>query len=294
MPLMSEALDVQGRRLEPADILRIRELIAGNPSWSRRRLSEALCVAWEWRNGNGRTKDMAARSLLVKLQARGVIELPPRRQAPSNRMVYRRLSPHSDDTTPVTGVLQDLEPLDVQEVSADAAARLRFAAALAKYHYLGFRGTVGENLQYMMTDKTGRLLACLLFGSAAWKCRPRDQFIGWSPTARARHLLLVTNNTRFLILPFVRVPHLASRILGQILRRLSADWQKKYGHRIVLVETFVERERFAGTSYKAANWFRVGATTGRSRQDRSRQLQVPVKDVYLYPLDPGFREGLSL
>jgi len=152
---------------------------------------------------------------------------------------------------------------------------------------------VGENLQYAVTDKDGRLLACLLFGSAAWKCKPRDGFIGWNTEQRQRNLHLVTNNTRFLILPFVRVPHLASWILGRVLRRLSADWRNKYGHPILLVETFVERERFAGTSYKAANWLRLGSTTGRSRQDRQHTLEVPVKDVYTYPLHRGFRRELS-
>ena len=290
---MNAALVVQGRRLTPADIVRIRELIANNPDWSRRRLSEVLCTEWEWRNGNGQMKDMAARSLLVKLQARGVIQLPPRRQMPSNRMVYHKPSRREWDTTPVTGTLQDLGPINVREVTTDSVERVRFAAALTEYHYLGYRGTVGENLQYTVTDKAGRLLACLLFGSAAWKCRARDQFIGWTAERRARNLHLVTNNTRFLILPFVRVPHLASWILGRVLRRLPADWQNKYGHRIVLVETFVEQERFAGTSYRASNWIQLGATTGRSRQDRRHTLRVPVKDVYLYPLDPGFREGLS-
>jgi hypothetical protein len=181
----------------------------------------------------------------------------------------------------------------IREISTDAAARAEFSAALAEFHYLGCRGTVGENLQYMVTDVNGRLLACLLFGSAAWKCSPRDQYIGWTREQRERHLHLITNNTRFLILPWVQVPHLASWILGHVLRRLSADWQKKYGHRIVLVETFVERDRFAGTSYKASNWIRLGFTTGRSRQDRRRTLQVPVKDVYIYPLDHRFREELS-
>ena len=293
MAFMDETFVVQGRRLGPADIDRIRDLINENPNWSRRRLSEVLCAEWEWRNGSGRMKDMAARSLLVKLQARGVIELPPRRQTPSNRMVCRRLVRHDRDTTPVRGALQDLGPLNLREISADGAERMRFAAALAEYHYLGYRGTVGENLQYMVTNEAGQLLACLLFGSAAWKCRARDQFIGWTPERRARNLHLVTNNTRFLILPFVRIPHLASWILGRVLRRLSADWQSKYGHPIFLVETFVEQERFAGTSYKASNWIRLGATTGRSRQDRRHTLQVPVKDVYLYPLDSGFRKELS-
>jgi hypothetical protein len=284
---------VQGRWLDTKDVARIRRLIADNPSWSRRRLSEVLCVEWNWRNSSGRLKDMATRSLLVKLDARGLIQLPARRRSPSNRMA-RNIPRQEWDTTPVTGTLAQVGQLELREVSADETARIRFAAALAEYHYLGYRGAVGENLQYMVTDKTGRLLSCLLFGAAAWKCRARDQFIGWTPELRARNLHLVTNNTRFLILPFVRVAYLASWILGRALRRLSADWQNKYGHPIVLVETFVEHERFAGTSYKASNWMQLGATTGRSRQDRRHTLQVPVKDVYLYLLDSGFREELSI
>ena len=292
MRAMNDAFLVQGRRLEPAHILRIRELIAGNPGWSRRRLSEALCAEWDWRNAAGRPKDMAARSLLGKLQARGLIELPPRRQRPSNRMLSRKIPCRHWDLNPLVGTLREMGPLTIQEVSTDPGERVRFAAALAQFHYLGCRGAVGENLQYTVSDANGRLLACLLFGSAAWKCRARDEFIGWTPQQRAQRLHLVTNNMRFLILPFVKVAHLASWILGRVLRRLSEDWQSKYGHGIVLVETFVERERFAGTSYKAANWNCLGATRGRSRQDRDRVLRVPVKDVYLYALRRSFREEL--
>ena len=292
MRAMNNALVVQGRRLEPAHIVRIRELIAGNPGWSRRRLSEALCVEWDWRNTVGRAKDMAARSLLGKLQARGLIELPPPRQRASNRMLSRKIPSQDWDLSPLVGTLREVGPLTVQEVSTDAGERVRFAAALAQFHYLGCRGTVGENLQYTVSDANGRLLACLLFGSAAWKCRARDQFIGWTPEQRQERLCLITNNMRFLILPFVKVAHLASWVVGQALRRLSQDWQTKYGHGIVLVETFVERERFAGTSYKAANWKCLGSTSGRSRQDRERRLRVAVKDVYLYALRRGFREEL--
>jgi hypothetical protein len=289
---MNDAVMVQGRKLTAADILSIGRLIADHPDWSRRKLSEVLCAEWNWRNGSGRLKDMATRSLLVKLDARGLITLPARRRAPSNRMAFRQAPQQIWDSTPVTGTLRDLGPLNLREISADGAARIRFAAALTEFHYLGYRGTVGENLQYMVTDQNGRLLACLLFGSAAWKCKPRDGFIGWNPEQRQRNLYLITNNTRFLILPFVKVPHLASWVLGQVLRRLSADWQKKYGHPIALVETFVERDRFAGTSYKASNWLGLGTTTGRSRQDRRHTLQVPVKDVYLYPVNHRFREEL--
>lgn len=238
-------------------------------------------------------KDMASRSLLVKLHARGLIELPDRRQVASNRMLSRRISRQYWDSTPIVGTLQDLGPLRVQEVSQESTARVRFAAALSEFHYLRYGGTVGENLQYTVTDTNGRLLACLLFGSAAWKCKPRDEYIGWNAEQRVRNLHFLTNNTRYLILPWIRVSHLSSWILGRVLRRLSADWQGKYGHPIVLVETFVERERFAGTSYQASNWLRLGTTSGRSRQDRRHNLHVPVKDLYLYPLDCRFREELS-
>ena len=168
----------------------------------------------------------------------------------------------------------------------------RVCRSAREFHYLGWSGAIGENLQYTVTTEAGQLLACMVFGSAAWKCRARDEFIGWSPLQKQQRLHQITNNTRFLILPWVRVPHLASWILGQVLRRLSGDWETQYGHRIALVETFVDRERFAGTCYKAANWIHTGATTGRSRQDREHTLKVPVKDVYLYPLDRRFRQEL--
>jgi hypothetical protein len=290
---MNEALMVQGRQLESSAISGIRQLMAENPTWSRRRLSEVIAQEWNWRNGSGRLKDMAARTMLLKLDALGLIQLPARRRTPPNRMAAGRISLQDWNLSPVTGTLRQLGPLTIQEISNDAAERTRFAAALAEFHYLGYRGTVGENLQYAVSDAEGRLLACLLFGSPAWKCQSRDKFIGWSIEQRQRRLNCITNNTRFLILPFVKVPHLASWILGQALRSLSQDWQRKYGHPILLVETFVERDRFAATSYKAANWIRVGSTTGRSRQDRNHTLQVPVKDVYVYPLRRRFREELS-
>lgn len=289
---MSLSVVVQGRQLEPSDIGRIRELIADHPEWSRRRLSEALCAEWNWRNGAGRLKDMAARTLLVKLDARGLVQLPARRRVPSNRMRSQCMARHTWDLATVEGTLREQGPLTLREVSTDTTARARFAAALAEFHYLGFTGTIGENLQYTVTDATGRLLACLLFGSPAWKCRARDHYIGWNAEQRARHLHLLTNNTRFLVLPSVRVPHLASWTLGQVLRRLSSDWQSKYGHPILLVETFVEQPRFAGTCYRAANWTCIGATTGRSRQDRNHDVQVPTKDVYLYLLRRRFRQEL--
>jgi hypothetical protein len=259
---MKETYIIQGRTLNRSDIADIRMLIASNPQWSRWRISRALCDKWDWHTTTGRIKDMAARTLLVKLDDLGLIEL------------------------------QSLGALSIHEISRDAGARLEFSAALSEFHYLGYRGTVGENLQYIVTDGRNHLLACLLFGSAAWKCRVRDTYIGWAPKQREKRLNLLTNNTRFLILPWVKVPHLASWILGQAMRRLSRDWQEKYGHPIHLVETFVERERFRGTCYRAANWIRLGETAGRSRQDRYYRMRVPVKDVCVYPLNRRFRREL--
>ncbi len=292
MPIARESAVVQGRIVTGADREQIRQFIRAHPEWSRRRLSEVLAAEWNWRNAAGRLKDMAARSLLVKLDQRGWIQLPPRRWAATNRMRARVIARRRWDTTPLQVRLAELGPLEICEVSGDTEGRKTLAAALAEFHYLGYTSSVGENAQYLITQGS-RVLAVVLFGSAAWKCRDRDQFIGWSGEARARNLSFLTNNQRFLILPWVQVPRLGSWILGRVLRRLSADWRAKYGHPIWLVETFVERERFRGTVYRAANWQHVGATQGRTRQDRNTTLRVPVKDIYVYPLARHFREVLN-
>ena len=290
---MTEILHLQGRQLSHADVESIRQLIVANPEWSRRRISEQLAGQWNWRNGVGQLKDMAARSLLLKLHQRGLVQLPPRRFAPTNRMRSQQVQPIAWDQSPIHCSLDCLSPLQVREVNLDGEDRALFVGALRAFHYLGHGGTVGENLRYVVRDAKDRPLAFLLFGSAAWKCQDRDRFIGWTAEQRKRNLGLLTNNTRFLILPWAKVPGLASWALGAVLRRLSRDWQRKYGHRIALVETFVERDRFAGTAYRAANWIKVGQTTGRTRQDRCYSIQAPVKDIYLYPLGRHFREDLA-
>jgi hypothetical protein len=238
---------------------------------------------------------MAARTLLGKLEQRGLIDLPRRRQVPTNRMRCRSQGEAEPewDQRQIECVLAQLADLTVKEVSTQPGERAWVRAALRRFHYLGFGGAVGENLQYMVQDGAQRPLACLVFGAAAWKCQARDQFIGWSAEQRQKNLPWVANNSRFLILPWVKVPSLASWVLGQVSRRLSADWQAKYGHGLVLLETFVERERFHGTAYRAANWRAVGATTGRTRQDRHTRIQAPVKDIYLYPLRRNFQEALQ-
>jgi hypothetical protein len=289
-------LIVQGRRLDRPELEQLHHWVSRHRGWSRRRLSVELARRWDWRNGAGQLKDMAARTLLLKLHQRGLVELPPRRQAPTNRM--GSLAPElalaeEEPSEAIDGTLEDLGPLRVQEVSGQSTGRAWVKRVLGRCHYLGFNGSVGENLQYVIEDQRGRPLACLVFGAAAWKCRDRDQFIGWSASQRERNLALITNNTRFLILPSVRVRTLGSWILGQIQRRLAQDWEAKYGHPVLLLETFVEQPRFGGAVYRAANWQRVGRTAGRTRQDRHTRIQVATKDIYLYPLCRGFREGLQ-
>jgi Druantia protein DruA len=287
---------VQGRRLEGSELENLRQWVGEHPDWSRRRLSVELASHWNWRNGAGQLKDMAARTLLLKLHQRGLVVLPPRRQAPTNRM--RCLAPELPlaEEQPLEAIecaLQDLGRLQINEVSGQATERTWVKRVLSQFHYLGFNGAIGENLQYVVEDGRGRRLACLVFGAAAWKCQDRDRFIGWSAQQRERNLALIASNSRFLILPSVRVRRLGSWILSQINRRIDQDWQAKYGHRIMLLESFVEQPRFGGTVYRAANWQRVGATTGRTRQDRHTCIEVAVKDIYVYPLCRGFRERLQ-
>ena len=290
---MPTELILQGHAVSEADLAQIGAWRAEHPAWHRTRLARELCLRWNWRNQVGRLKDMACRSLLLKLQAQGRMGLPPRRTASVNGRRNARCRERAHDRSPIQCALPALWPLRMEPLAQGDGAVDGFRFLLQRYHYLGLRNCVGQNLKYLVRDRTGRALACLLFGSAAWQTRPRDLWIGWAPEPRRTHLHLLTNNTRFLILPWVRVPHLASHLLRQLTARLSADWQHKYGHPIHLVETFVERDRFQGTCYRAAGWRWVGTTTGRSRNDRNFQLRVPAKEIYLQPLSGDFRRRLG-
>lgn len=278
---MAGQLVIQGRTLRPEDVALIRDWLRAHPNSNRTRLSRELCVAWDWRNGTGRLKDMAARSLLLKLEARGQIQLPPRRTASVNGLRNRHLRPIEHDQSPLEAPLRSLQPVRLQPVSQTSSEARLFQFLLQRYHYLGQRNCVGENMKYLARDRAGRPLACLLFGSPAWKAAARDQWLGWSGEQRRRHLGELTNNTRFLILPWVRVRHLASHLLGQAAARLSADWQQNYGHPIYLVESFVEEPPFAGTCYRAAGWIAVGQTTGRTRNDDGFKPRTARKAIYL-------------
>ncbi len=291
-----EPIRIQGRTLTGDDLRELRALIAQHPDWHRTALSVHLCQLWNWRNAVGQIKDMAARTLLLKLANRGLIDLPPPRRR--TRRPCAQAPPLIQpsclalSSAPIEGPLGWLQPIRL-ELADTQPKRQQVRQWLAQFHYRGFHGAVGENVQYLAKDGRGRELAVMVFGAAAWKVADRDRFIGWSVEQRAQHLGGIANQQRFLILPWVRVAHLASHLLVLAARRLAADWQTRYGHRVWLMETFVERERFAGTSYRAAGWICLGQTTGRTRQDRQRTLQCPIKTLWVRPLHSDFRKHLN-
>ncbi|MCP5017234.1 MAG: DUF4338 domain-containing protein, partial [Ketobacter sp.] len=252
---MESSLIIQGRQIGAGELATIRVLISSHPDWHRTRLSQELCREWNWCNEAGQLKDIAARSLLRKLDHRGLIQLPAPIRSANNAFRNR---PDGQmaldfDTEQIKDCLSNLQPIRIQPVTQAQDVRL-FRRLLQRYYYLGYSGPVGENLKYLVYDRQGHLLGCLLYGAAAWRVASRDRFIGWDESARKCGLSRIANNMRFLILPGIRVPHLASHLLAIISRRISNDWQEKYGHPILLLETFVEQPRFAGTCYKAANW----------------------------------------
>ena len=289
---MASDVVLQGRRLSDGQLQQVQDLVGTHADWSRYRLSRELCRLWNWSAPNGQLQDMAARSLLLKLEARGYVVLPPKRRASPNRMRHKKVAPVEHPTEPIRGSLAQLRPLDVRELSEHPEDVPLFEWLLHQYHYLSYVSPVGLNLKYLVRDGQGRPLSCLLFGSAAWKCAVRDAFIGWSAAQRQAHLQQLTNNTRFLLMPWAEVRHLATHVLGLVMRRLPFDWQRKYARPLALVETFVDLSRYTGACYRAANWRALGQTTGRSRQDRFGQLQVPPKGVWVYPLTRHFRRQL--
>ncbi|MBN2130418.1 MAG: DUF4338 domain-containing protein [Sedimentisphaerales bacterium] len=289
---MNEALCYRGRRISDEDIASIRQIIAQNPGASRRKLSTLVCRAWEWRQANGAWRDMVCRGLMLALHRAGHIELPAQKFSPPNPLA-QRARPACEpvaEKNPLDGPLSALMPLCIHQVRRTEQEGL-FNGLLDQHHYLGYTQPVGEHLKYLVCAGD-RPVACLAWSSAPWHMGPRDRFIGWTPTVRRRNLHLLAYNTRFLILPWVQVRHLASHILGQMARRLSADWEALYGHPIYYLETFVDRDRFAGTCYRAANWRCLGQTTGRGIKDKVHQVTLSIKDVLGYPLRRDFRRRL--
>jgi hypothetical protein len=285
-------LRYRGRNVSEQDILYIRELIAAHPGASRRTLSTKLCEAWQWRQSNGALRDMVCRGLLLMLHRAGRIVLPQVAYVRHNPLAARaRPATVLIDTTPIEGRLGDLRPLEFQLVRRTAEEPL-FNSLMEQHHYLGYEQPVGEHLKYLVWAN-GRPIACLAWSSAPRHLASRDHYIGWSTEARRRNIRFLAYNTRFLILSWVRVEHLASHILGRMASRICDDWQRVYGHPIWFLETFVDPERFRGTCYRAANWVVLGRTTGRGKQSNSYVPNRSIKEVLGYPLTPKFRDLLG-
>jgi len=289
---MDVKLRYRGREVTDSDIAFIVELIARHPGASRRRLSTILCEAWDWRQANGELRDMVCRGLMLTLHRAGHIELPPVRKRPPNNVIARRRPQRVlVDRTPLCTSLKAIRPLEIVQVRR-TREEAYYDGLIEEYHYLGYTRPVGEHLKYLIAT-SNRPVACMAWSSAARHLGPRDRFIGWSAAARRRNIHYVAYNTRFLILPWVEVPHLASHLLGRVARVLSAHWQRLYSHPVYYLETFVDPRRFRGTCYLAANWIALGQSTGLGPRARTKKATQPKKEILGYPLRKDFRELLA-
>ena len=286
-----------GRLFTAEEIERIRRMIASDPKAYRLQLSRMVCDELSWLRRDGRRKDMSCRVAMLRMERDGLITLPPPQKRNGNGNTRPRLTAASDPQSPITQPAAALGKLVFHTVNTRQYSAL-WNELIERYHYLGYKPLPGAQLRYLVYSHPSatvkqRLLAALGFGAAAWKVAPRDQFIGWTAEQRKTNLHLIVNNARFLILPWVTSKNLASRILAGLAKRLPKDWQNRYAYRPLLLETFVEKNRFQGTCYRAANWFHVGQTKGRGKLDRNHRQVLPVKDIFLYPLHENFRKILK-
>jgi len=290
---MGETWRYRGQEIGSEQIAFLREFIRTHPTSSRWKLSRQLCEALGWKQANGALRDVVCRGLLLMLERAGQIELPPVRWHIRGQCRTGRPRPEAVliDTTPLAMPLQALGPVAIQAVRRTADEPL-FNSLMEHYHYLGYEQPVGEHLKYLAWAQ-GRPIACLAWSSAPRHLGSRDRYIGWDAEARRRNIRLIAYNTRFLILPWVRVPHLASHILGKVTRALSDDWERMYDHPVYFAETFIDPGRFRGACYRAANWQLLGFTTGRGKNDHTNKPNRPIKEVLGLPLTRRFREYLS-
>ena len=286
-------LRYRGHEITEQQIASISEMMSANPGISRWKLSRLLCEAWQWKQANGAMRDMVCRSLLLELHRAGHIELPAVRRTTRNFLAERqRPEVVIADTRPVRGPLSALrQSIELHQVRRTPQEAL-FNSLVEQYHYLGYEQPVGEHLKYLATAN-GQAIACLALSSSPRHLGCRDRFIGWDQQTRKRNIHRLAYNTRFLILPWIRVPHLASHLLSRMAARVSADWERVYAHPVHLLETFVDPERFQGTCYRAANWVSLGYTTGRGKNDLTHRPNRSCKQVLVYPLHRRFRELLG-
>jgi Domain of unknown function (DUF4338) len=289
---VEQPLIVRRRRIDPEDLDQIRRLIAQEGQRGRSHISNQLCELWDWRQANGHFRQIACRDLLRRLEAKGLIELPPMLAGVRRPGYTKRVrTPELLDRAPVQGSMGMAgHQITVELVQGREQAQL-FTGLIDTYHYLGYQPATGARLQYLARHNS-QPIACLSFGPAAYKVAPRDQWIGWNQERRQERLSWLVNNDRFLVLPWIQVRGLASFLLSQCVHRLPTDWRQVYGHDLALAETFIQRDQFMGACYSAANWHYVGSTRGRGRNDLFNQRAAPPKSIWLYALRKDFREVL--
>lgn len=290
--MLDVLLSFRGREIRAEDVEFLRRLIAENPGLSRYRLSVLVCAAWNWVQPNGHPRDMVCRSLMLRLHRAGHIQLPaPKSTGTNNAILHRRVREVAKvDSTVFAGTLASLGPLEIRQVRRAEGEDL-FAHLLQAHHYLGYSRPVGEHLKYLVFAGN-RPIACLGWSSAPLKLKLRDQFVGARKEAYQHNLHLIAYNSRYLLLPWIKVPHLASHLLSRIVRRISADWQELYHHPVHLLESFVDTERFAGTCYRAANWKLLGRSQGRGTKSKDSGPKASIKELWVYPLAKEFRQKL--
>jgi hypothetical protein len=289
-----ETLVIRGKRIGSGELAQIKQ--TAEQYWDKGRIfiSRELCKAWDWRQHNGLLKDQVCRILLNRLEEKHLIELPPRKGG-GKQGKKRYYIPPADvpeyPTTALAGRIDDFSSLELRMVRRTPEEAL-WNHLVHDYHYKSYKIIVGAHLKYIayLGDQP---IACMAWCSTVFRIQCRDQFIGWDNDIRSKNNRFVVNNSRFLILPWIKIKNLASYLLGLSARMISRDWQQFYGHPVYLLETFVERDRFAGTCYKAANWQRVGATKGHAKKNKKFYYHGQVKDVYLYPVVSDFRKQLG-
>lgn len=289
---MPESVTFCGRTFSTQELDLMRQTAAKFSALGVTEISRTICELLEWKRTNGGLKNHECRQLLERLQEQGWLRLPPVRRLGPRGPRRVDASPRSDPQAEIRGSAGDFEPIELTLVEAASADSARWREWMARYHYLGYRVPVGANLRYLVRSPRGDL-ACMQWSSPAWKMAPRDHWIGWNDQERKRNLPYIVNHSRFLILPWVRVTGLASKILAHCARRLPRDWERFYGYHPLLLETLVDGQRFAGTCYRAANWILLGQTQGRGRMDRRHELHGKApKLIYVYPVCSDVKQRL--
>jgi len=289
---MAEIFTYRNRTITTEDITFLRQLIADNPKESRRALSQRVCREWNWTQANGVLKDAVCRGLMLKLHREDYIKLPPRKKpfTGGRQSQHGKIEKYDINQTPTVSTVKQLKPVEFRQVRKTTDEKL-FNSLIDQHHYLGYSQPVGEHLKYLVFA-VGRPIACFAFSSAPYSILHRDRFIGWSPETLGKNRHLLAYNSRFLLLPWVHVPHLASHLLAGCAKVISSDWESLYHHPIFWLETFIDTERFKGTCYKAANWIYLGNTSGRGKYNKTQKKLTSIKAMYGLPLVKDFRQRL--